>query len=96
MLLMLKRCANMPRKNLYFDDDTQLFINELAFHYHDNESEVVRAAVRLLHRSHFHPESTAPDAVLERAARQMRLALAALEGEIERRAELADRRDDED
>jgi hypothetical protein len=63
--------------------------------FRGNQSEVMREAVDWLWRRQFQPESIAPDAVLEKVSRQLRLALATLEGEIERRAELADRQDDE-
>lgn len=84
----------MPKKTLYFDAETQDRIDALAPSFQGNESEVVRVAVERLHRYHFHPESIAPDAVLEKASRQMRLALAVLDSEIERRAEIADRLSD--
>lgn len=58
-----------------------------------SNTAVYEAAVERLWRLHFQPESA--DDVLERAVRQLRLALAGLEGEIERRAELADRRDND-
>ena len=85
----------MPKKTLYFDAETQDRIDALAPSFQGNESEVVRVAVEQLHRYHFHPESIAPDAVLEQARRHLGMALAVLEGEIARRVELADRLDDE-
>lgn len=84
----------MPKKTLYFDAETQDRIDALAPSFQGNESEVVRVAVESFHRYHFHPESDAPDAVLEKAARQLRLALAVLDNEIERRAELAERHEE--
>jgi negative regulator of sigma E activity len=79
--------------NLYFDAETIERLEQLQPLYPKGKSACVSAAVALLWRQHFAPTSEAPDAVLELVRKQLRMALAGVEGELERRAE-AEARDD--
>jgi hypothetical protein len=69
-------------------------------HYREDErwggiaaNDILEMALDRFWRQHFAPTSEAPDAVLEGARRHLKMALAVVEGELERRAEMEARRD---
>lgn len=53
-------------------------------------NDILEMALDRFWRQHFAPTSEAPDAVLELVRKQLRMALAGIEGELERRAEMED------
>jgi len=80
------------RKNISIDEETAarllaLTRGDLTPAIYASDSEAIRVAVERLHRYHFHPTSTATDAVLERVRRHLSGALGVIDGELQRRGE---------
>lgn len=81
----------MQRLNISFPEETRAQLQALAPRYGGNISEATRIAIARLYHYHFNPESTASDAVLEHVRKHLDFALSYVDGEQMRRAEMADR-----
>jgi hypothetical protein len=80
----------MPRQQLVISEQAREQLRALAPIYGDM-SRAAEAAIERLWRADLGAET--PDAVLELVRRQLRIALAGVEGELERRAEVEARDD---